>query len=113
MGEPGTEEVYLNEEVHIVMDQSRRPKHRCVLNRSTLTMGFHHGCLQVLPPTCKFLRMTCKQLIGNWYVGNKREKIPPLELLSALHVEHLGTQGVHYARKSEAGTYIICDGNLG
>ena len=35
--------------------------------------------------------MTYKQLIDNWYVGNKREKIPLLELLITLHVEHLGT----------------------
>ena len=37
--------------------------------------------------------MTCKKLIDNWYVGNKIEKIPQLELLSALHVAHMGTPG--------------------
>ena len=56
-------------------------------------MGFHHGCLQVLPPTSIFPRITCKQLIDNWYVGNKREKIQLLHLLITFDVEHLGTIG--------------------
>ena len=91
MGEPGTEEVHLNEEVQLVMDQIRRATRIRVMNRRTLTMGFHHICLQVIPPTCTFPIITCKQLVDNWYVGNKIENIPPLELLSALHVENLGT----------------------
>ena len=56
-------------------------------------MVFHRGRLQVLPPTWTFPRMTGKQLIDNWYFGNKREKIPLLELLITLHVAHLGTPG--------------------
>ena len=73
-----------------MMDQRRRATQRRVMNMRTLTVGFHHGCLQVIPPSRTFPRMTCKQLIDNWFVGNKIEKIPPLELLSALHVAHLG-----------------------
>ena len=56
-------------------------------------MGFHHGGLQVVPPTWTFPRMAFNQLIDNWYVGNKREEIPPLEILSALYVAHFGTPG--------------------
>ena len=56
-------------------------------------MGFHRGCLKFLPPTWTFPRITCKQLIDNWCVGNSIENIPPLELLRALHVAHLGTPG--------------------
>ena len=56
-------------------------------------MDFHRGILQVLPPMWEFAIMTCKKLIGNQYVGNKIEKFPPLEVLSALHVAHLGNPG--------------------
>ena len=52
-------------------------------------MGFHHGRLRVLHPTWTFPIMTYKQLIDNWYVENRIEKIPLLELLITLHVEHL------------------------
>ena len=45
LGEPGTEEVHLNEEVQLVMDQSQQATHRRVMNSSTLTVGYHHGCL--------------------------------------------------------------------
>ena len=89
MGNQRTEKFHLNEEVQVVMYQRRRATHRRVMNKRTLTMGFHHGFLQVFPPTWKLQRMTRKQLIDNWYVGNKIENIPPLELLSALHVSHL------------------------
>ena len=54
-------------------------------------MSFHHGHLQVLPPTWAFLRLTCKQLIDTWYVGNNRDKITTLELLRAMRVAHLRT----------------------
>ena len=91
MREPGTEEVHLNEEVQLVIDQRRKPIQRKVMNRRTLTMGFHHGILQVLTTTWKLPIITRKQLIDNWYVGNKRENIQPLELLIPLHVAHLGT----------------------
>ncbi len=35
--------------------------------------------------------MNVKQLVDNWYVGSKKECIPPLKLLDPLHVQHLGT----------------------
>ena len=93
VGEPVTEEVHLNKEVQLVMDQRRRATHRRVMNRRNLTMGFHCGCLQVLTPTWTFPIIAYKQLIDNLCFGNNRENILPLELLSALHVEHLGTPG--------------------
>ena len=91
MGEPGTEEFYLNEEVQILMDQMWRATQRRVMKRRTLTMGFHHGRLQVLPPT----------LIYNWHVGNNRDKILPSEPLSAFNVSHLGTRVKWNAGKSK------------
>ena len=35
--------------------------------------------------------MNIKQLVDNWYIGNKKESVPPLKLLQPLHVQHLGT----------------------
>ena len=42
------------------------------MKRKTLAIGFHHGWLQVLPPTWTFPMMNCKQLVNNWYVGKRR-----------------------------------------
>ena len=36
--------------------------------------------------------MTSKQLIDNWYIGDKKAGVPPFYCLTAKHVEHLGTQ---------------------
>ena len=63
-----------------------------LLSSRRLRMGYHHGRLQVLPPKWQFPKMTIKQLVDNWYIGNKKESIPPLKLLEPLHVQHLGTQ---------------------
>ena len=94
-----TEEVCLNSELHIVMDQMRQATQRRVMKRRTLTMVIHRGHLLVLSPTWTFPIMTCKQLIDNWYPGNKRENIPPLEVLISLHVAHLVTTGNKNAGK--------------
>ena len=64
-------------------------------------MGFNHGRLWVFHPTWTFPIMTYKQLIDNWYVENKREKIPLLEVLSAFHVAHLVTPGNRNSGKSK------------
>ena len=91
MGYEGNGEVYLNEYLKYVMDQRQQATQRRVMERRTVTMGFHHGHLQVLPPTWAFLILTCKKLIDTWYVGNKRDKITTLELLRAMRVAHLRT----------------------
>ena len=54
-------------------------------------MRYHHGKLQALPPWWQFPKMNAKQLMDNWYVGNTREKIPPLGMLSHQDVAHLGS----------------------
>ena len=35
--------------------------------------------------------MNVQQLLANWYVGNKKEGVPPLKLLEPLHVQHIRT----------------------
>ena len=62
-----------------------------LLSSRRLRMGYHHGRLQVLPPRWMFPKMSIKQLVDNWYIGNKKESVPPLKLLEPLHVQHLGT----------------------
>ena len=54
-------------------------------------MGYHHGKLQVLPPRWQCPKMNTKRLMDNWYVGNAREKIPPIGLLTYHNVVHLVT----------------------
>ena len=78
-------------EIQEIVQRTCRIKAKQVMRKRQLTMGFHHGKLQVLPPRWKFPKMNTKQLIDNWYVGNAREKIPPLALLSHHDVAHLGT----------------------
>ena len=43
-------------------------------------------------PSMGFPKMTAKQLIDNWYVGDKKSGVPPFYYLTANHVEHLGTK---------------------
>ena len=62
-----------------------------LLSSRRLRMGYHHGRLQVLLPKWTFPKMSIKQLVDNWYIGNKKESVPPLKLLEPLHVQHLGT----------------------
>ena len=62
-----------------------------LISSRRLRMGFHHGRLQVLPPKWTFPKMNIKLLVDNWYIGNKKECVPPLKLLEPLHVQHLGT----------------------
>ena len=57
-----------------------------------LRMGYHRGHLQGLPPKWTFPKMTMKQLLENWFVGNKKESVPHLKLLVHLHVQHIGVQ---------------------
>ena len=61
------------------------------LKKRKLTVGFHHGSLQVVPVYWKFPNMTIKHLIDNWFIGNEREKIPPFAVLKFNKVAHIKT----------------------
>ena len=63
-----------------------------VIKRRRLSVGFHNGKLQVLPPIWDFPKMAAKNLIDNWHVGDKKVGVPPFYYLTANHVDHLGTQ---------------------
>ena len=65
---------YESPEVRALVNCQRRSKKKEAIKRSNLTIGFHHGQLQMLPSTWTFPRMNCKQLVDNWYVGNRGGK---------------------------------------
>ena len=56
----------------------------------------------------RFLKITVKQLIDNWYVGYRKAGVPPFYYLTANHVEHLGTPKKR-AGEDEAEADEKCD----
>ena len=83
--------VDITSELGVIIERRARAKTKNIMKKRQLTMGYHNGKLQVLPPRWQFPKMNAKQLIDNWYVGNTREKIPPLGLLTHHNVAHLGS----------------------
>ena len=81
----------IQEESEALVNSRTRTIQEALLSSRRLTMGYHHGQLQVLPPKWTFLKMNIKQLVDNWYIGSKKDCVPPLKLLEPLHVQHLGT----------------------
>ena len=73
-----------------VQETMLRDQTRSQLKRRQIKVGYHHGKLNPLPSTWKFPRgLPIINLITLWIIGNKRENIPPLRLLTAANVEHL------------------------
>ena len=64
-----------------IIDRRMRIKTKEVMSRIRITIGYHHGQLQVLRTMWNFPKIHRKQLIDNWYVSNKKDNIPPLALL--------------------------------
>ena len=77
-----------------IMQRRRQMSEKRVMKRCCIYVGFHNRRFQFLPPLWDFLKMTAKQLIDNWYVGDKKAGVPPFYYLTAKHVEHLGTQKI-------------------
>ena len=57
--------------------------------RKSLKIGYYNGQLQVLPIHWVLPKMTIKQLVYNWKIGNTSEKVPPLGTLQKWHVNHI------------------------
>ena len=81
----------IQEASNALMNNRTRTIQESLLSSRRLRMGYHHGRLQVISPTWTFPKMSVKQLVDNWYVGNKKESVPPLKLLDPLHVQYIGT----------------------
>ena len=62
-----------------------------MVKKIKLTMGYHHGRLQVIPPMHNLPKMTVKQLVDNWFIGNNAYKTPAFVLIVPNNVEHLVT----------------------
>ena len=45
----------------------------------------------MLPPIWTFPKINYKQLVDNWYVGNKGGGVPPLSMLSHNDIVHYST----------------------
>ena len=88
-------------EVQRIREQAKIQRSRDVMKKRQLTMGYHSGRLQVLPVHWRFPKMTSKQLIENWFVGNKKDKIPPFALLNYQHVAHIATNKDKKAGKNQ------------
>ena len=71
------------------------------LEKRRLTVGFHHGHLQVVPVYWTFPNMTIKQLVDNWFIGNEREKITPFAVLQFNNIAHIKTSKSARSRKSK------------
>ena len=56
----------------VVVGKKRRDREREIVKKRGLKLGFPNGMLQVLPPLWEITKMTVKNLINNWYVGNQR-----------------------------------------
>ena len=61
------------------------------LKKRKLTVGFHHGRLQVVPVYWTSPNMTIKQFIDNWFIEHERDNILPFAVLQFNHVVHIKT----------------------
>ena len=60
--------------------------------KRTLKVGCHSGKLQVLPVGWQFPKgLNVVSLIHNWYVGDTKNNVPPLKLLTPQFVGHIQT----------------------
>ena len=71
------------------------------LKKRKLTVGFHHGRLQVVPVYWTFPNITIKQLIENWFIGDEREKILPFSVLQFNRIAHIKTAKSERSGKSK------------
>ena len=55
-----------------------------------MTVGLHHGKLNLLPSTWEFPRgLTMINLMNMWLTENRKENTPPLQYLAKPHVDHI------------------------
>ena len=54
-----------------------------------MTVGYHGGHLQIIPPFFKVPKIIHKQHVENLLVWNKRSKITPFLLLIHYHIRHV------------------------
>ena len=63
-------------------------------------MDFHNGSIQVLPSYWAIPIMIIMQLVDNWFMGNSKHMIPPLDLPQNHHVDRIITEKNTRARKT-------------
>ena len=94
------------EEDIVVENTTGAARDRIIMQRTNeqmrnrvLTMGFHHGQLTPLPSSWVYpTGLTVINLMTLWLLGNRREKVPPLRLLSPKYVLHFDKRLEHYQK---------------
>ncbi len=78
--------------------KSRVAETRRQLKRRKLTVGFHHGKLNVLPASWKYPKMNLVQLIHLYQMGSPSEGITALRLCKSSDVNHFDKEGRNLSR---------------
>ena len=81
-----------------VIKRAIRKETKRQLKKRKLTVGFHHGMLNPLPPTWVYPKMNCIQLINLWLLGAPAENVTPLKNLTSKHVLHFDDTGANLSR---------------
>ncbi len=106
-GDPVFETCDVEEEIVITFDErtptamanhSRVMETRRQLKRRKLTVGFHHGKLNVLPADWTYPKMNLVQLIHLYQMGSPSEGVTALCLCTSARVRHFDKGGTNLSR---------------
>ena len=82
----------------VAANRTRIAETRRQLKRRKLTVGLHHGKLNVLPANWKYPKMTMVQLIHLYLMGSPSEGVAALRLCNSAHVGHFDKEGMNLSR---------------
>ena len=68
------------------------------MRRRKLTVGYHHGKLNPLPPRWNYPKMNIVQLIHMWLMGSLADGVAALRYLDSLQVGHFDKEGQKLSR---------------
>ena len=78
-----------------------------IVKRRKITIGFHHGVLNPLPPTWDFPKaIPIIHLLNAWLIGDLQHNIPPFHVLQPIHVKHLKSGRQNLSKMKQVMTKI-------
>ena len=81
--------------IYIIVHQKNRKQ----MKSRNLTMGYHHVKLNPLPSTWKYPNVfTVIHLMNLWLIGNRKDKVPPLEIAGADLVSHIDNGSRNFSK---------------
>jgi hypothetical protein len=84
-----------------VRDALVRAKTKEQLGKRCLKVGFHHGHFNPLPSSFRYpKKMNIIQMITLYQMGSPSDGVPPLKMLSCVHVRHFDIDGNGLSRMS-------------